>query len=68
LIEHIERRHIPDPTPDNHVVTTFELSGAGTLLTLRMTLPDAGPHQQMLDIDPTDGMEQSYAKLDAIKF
>jgi uncharacterized protein YndB with AHSA1/START domain len=27
LIEHIERMHIPDLTPDNHIVTTFASSG-----------------------------------------
>lgn len=39
---HVERMHLPDPTPDNHVETTFEADGAGTLMTMRMTLPDAG--------------------------
>ena len=68
LIEHIERMHIPDPTPDNHIVTTFAPSGEGTLLTLRMTLPDAGSRQQMLDMGVADGMEESYAKLDENNF
>ncbi len=66
LIEHIERMHIPDPTPDNHIVTTFEAHGAGTLLTLRMTLPDAGSRQQMLDMGAADGMEVSFTALDKI--
>jgi len=26
-IVHVERMHLPDPTPDNHVVTTFEADG-----------------------------------------
>ena len=39
LIVHVERMHLPDPTPDNHVETTFEPDGAGTLMTMRMTLP-----------------------------
>jgi hypothetical protein len=30
LIEYIERMHIPNPTPDNHIITTFASSGAGT--------------------------------------
>jgi uncharacterized protein YndB with AHSA1/START domain len=68
LIEHIERMHIPDPTHDNHIVTTFASSGVGTLLTLRMTLPDAGSRQQMLDMGGADGMEESYAKLDENNF
>ena len=31
-IVHIERMHLPDPTPDNHVETTFEPDGSGTLM------------------------------------
>ncbi len=38
---HIERMHLPDPTPDNHVETMFRPDGTGTLMTMRMTLPDA---------------------------
>ena len=68
FIEHIERMHIPAPTPDNHIVMTFASSGVGTLLTLRMTLPDAGSRQQMLDMGGAEGMEESYAKLDEINF
>ena len=30
-IVHVERMHLPDPTPDNHVETTFEKDGRGTL-------------------------------------
>src|ERR1051325_7021654 len=37
-IVHVERMHMPDPTPDNHVVTTFTADGSGTLVTMRMTL------------------------------
>lgn len=29
-IVHVERMHLPDPTPDNHIVTTFEADGGGT--------------------------------------
>lgn len=68
LIEHVERMHMPDPSPDSQCHTTFEASGGGTLLTLTMTLPDAETRQGMLDMGVTDGMEQSYAKLDAITF
>ena len=28
-IVHVERMHMPDPCPDNHVVTTFEPDGRG---------------------------------------
>src|SRR5436309_1175468 len=35
-IVHVERMHLPDPTPDNHVETRFEPDGSGTLMTIRM--------------------------------
>ena len=38
---HVERMFLPDPTPDNHVVTTFEPDDTHTLMTMRMTLPDS---------------------------
>jgi hypothetical protein len=56
--------HIPDPTPDNHIVTTFEPRGAGTLLSVRMTLPDAEARQAMLDFGAVEGLEASYVKLE----
>ena len=61
---HVERMHLPDPTPDNHVVTTFEPDGEGTLLTLRMTLPDAATREAMLATGMDQGMEASYARMD----
>lgn len=63
-IVHIERMHLPDPTPDNHVETRFAPDGEGTLLTLRMTLPDAETRTAMLATGMEDGMEASYARLD----
>lgn len=63
-IEHIERMHIPDPTPDNHVVTTFEPSAGGTLLTMTMTLPNAEARKMMLASGMEHGMEASYEKLE----
>src|ERR1700687_5470289 len=39
-IVHVERMHMPNATPDNHVDTRFDADGAGTLMTMRMTLPD----------------------------
>src|SRR6516165_6120867 len=44
-IVHVERMHLPDPTPDNIVETRFDPDFAGTLMTLRMTLPDAQTRQ-----------------------
>lgn len=65
-IVHVERMHLPDPTPDNHIVTTFTPDGTGTLLTMRMTLPDAETRKAMLATGMEHGMEDSYARLDAM--
>jgi uncharacterized protein YndB with AHSA1/START domain len=62
-IVHVERMHLPDPTPDNHVVTTFVADGSGTLMTMRMTLPDAETRKAMLATGIEHGMEASYARL-----
>ena len=64
---HIERMHLPDPTPDNHVETTFVADAGGTLLTLRMTLPDAQTRAAMLATGMEHGMETSYARLEAME-
>jgi uncharacterized protein YndB with AHSA1/START domain len=63
-IVHVERMHLPDPTPDNHVETTFETDGTGTLMTIRMTLPDAQTRASMLATNMEKGMEDSYARLE----
>jgi uncharacterized protein YndB with AHSA1/START domain len=63
-IVHVERMHLPDPTPDNHVETIFERDGTGTLMTLRMTLPDADTRAAMLKTGMEHGMEASYVRLD----
>ena len=63
-IEHVERMHLPDPTPDNHVVTTFAADGQGTLMTMRMTLPDEATRSSMLATGMDRGMEASYARLE----
>ena len=65
-IVHIERMHLPDPTPDNHIVTTFEEDGAGSLMTMRMTLPDAATRAAMLATGIEHGMEASYVRLEAM--
>ena len=61
---HVERMFLPDPTPDNHVETRFEAGGAGTLLTMRMTLPDAETRTAMLATGMGEGMEASYARME----
>lgn len=63
-IVHVERMHMPDPTPDNRVETTFEADGNGTLMTMRMTLPDAATRTAMLATGMEHGMEASYARLE----
>lgn len=65
-IVHIERMHLPEPTPDNRVETVFEADGAGTLMTMRMTLPDAKTREAMLATGMEQGMEASYARLETV--
>lgn len=65
-IVHVERMHLPDPTPDNHVETRFEADGAGTLMTMRMTLPDAETRSAMLASGMEGGMEASYARMEEV--
>jgi len=65
-IVHVERMFLPDRTPDNHVETRFEPDGGGTLMTMRMTLPDAQTRAQMLTTGMEHGMEASYVRLEGI--
>ena len=65
-IVHVERMHMPDATPDNHVETRFEPDGTGTLMTMRMTLPDANTRAAMLASGMEQGMEASYARLEGV--
>jgi uncharacterized protein YndB with AHSA1/START domain len=65
-IVHVERMHLPDPTPDNHVETRFEQDGEGTVMTLRMTLPDEQTRATMLATGMEGGMEKSYVRLDGM--
>jgi uncharacterized protein YndB with AHSA1/START domain len=63
-IVHVERMHLPAPTPDNHVETKFDPDGTGTLMTMRMTLPDAQTRSRMLATGMEHGMEASYVRLE----
>jgi uncharacterized protein YndB with AHSA1/START domain len=63
---HVERMHLPDPTPDNHVETLFEPDGDGTLMIMRMTLPNAEVRKSMLATGMETGMEASYNNLDSL--
>jgi uncharacterized protein YndB with AHSA1/START domain len=65
-IVHIERMFLPDPTPDNHVETRFDPDGSGTLMTMRMTLPNAATRAAMLSTGMEHGMEASYVRLETM--
>ena len=65
-IVHVERMHLPDATPDNHVETRFDPDGSGTLMTVRMTLPDAETRKAMLTSGMEHGMKASYLRLESI--
>ena len=65
-IVHVERMHLPDPTPDNHVETIFEPDGDGTLMTMRMTLPDEATRAAMLATGMERGMAISYDRLETL--
>ena len=67
-IVHVERMHMPERGPDNHVVTTFAPDGTGTLMTMRMSLPDAKTRKAMLATGIERGMEASYARLERLSW
>lgn len=62
---HVERMHLPDPTPESRVDTQFHAAaGGGTTMTMRMTLPDAETLEATLATGMADGMETSFARLE----
>jgi len=63
---HVERMHLPAPTPDNYIETDFAPDGTGTLMTMRMTLPDAQTREAMLATGMEHGMEASYVRLESL--
>jgi len=65
-ILHVERMYLPDATPDNLVETRFEQDGEGTLMTIRMTLPDEQTRAGMLASGMERGMEASYVRLEGM--
>ena len=65
-IVHVERMHMPDATPDNHVETRFAADGQGTLMAMRMTLPDAATREAMLATGMDQGMEASYQRMEKV--
>lgn len=62
---HVERMHMPNPMPEIRVETRFDPQGSGTLLTLRMTLPDEANRKAMLSTGMEGGMEMSFARLES---
>lgn len=65
-IEHVERMHLPATTPDNHIVTTFAPDGGGTLMVMRMELPNEETRTAMLATGMDKGMEASYVRLETM--
>jgi uncharacterized protein YndB with AHSA1/START domain len=65
-IVHVERMHLPEATPDNRIETRFDPDGSGTLMTMRMTLPDAEIRARMLASGMEHGMEASYVRLESM--
>jgi len=65
-IVHVERMFLPDRTPDNHVETRLDPDGTGTLMTMRMTLPNAETRAAMLSTGMEHGMEASYVRLEGM--
>lgn len=64
---HVERMHLPDPTPDNRIETRFAEDGrGGTRMTMTMTLPDAETRAAMLATGMEEGMAASYDRLDPV--
>lgn len=63
---HVERMFLPEPTPDNHIETRFDPDGKGTLMTMRMTLPDEKTRAAMLATGMEHGMEASYVRLEGM--
>jgi hypothetical protein len=53
-------------TKNNLAETRFEPDGTGTLMTMRMTLPDAETRAAMLATGMEHGMEASYVRLEAM--
>lgn len=65
-IVHVERMFLPERTPDNHIETRFDADGKGTLMTMRMTLPDEKTRAAMLATGMEHGMEASYVRLEGM--
>ena len=65
-IVHVERMFLPERTPDNRIESRFEAEPGGTLLTMRMSLPDAAARAAMLATGFNRGMEASFTRLEGL--
>lgn len=65
-IVHIEGMFLPDPTPDTHVETLLTPDGTGTVLTVTMTLPNAEDRDAALASGMTEGLDDSYTRLETL--
>lgn len=63
---HTERMQFDQNTVEYRVETRFEADEGGTLLTVRMMMPDAATLQTMLESGMEHGMEASYARVDPV--
>ena len=63
---HRETMYLPDPLPEAQIETRFDPDGAGTLLTMTITLPDAASMDGMISSGMSGGMEGCYGMLDKI--
>lgn len=61
---HVERMHLPGPTPVDRVETLLESAVEGALLAIRMTLPDAESFKATLATGKAEGMKTNYKRLD----
>ena len=65
-IEHVERMHLPEVTPDAHVVTEFSARPHGTHMKMRIRAPDLATGSGMVVTGMTDRMAASCLRLDEI--
>ena len=68
-IVHVERMHIGEgvgPTPYTRIETWFDAEGKGTLMRMRMRLPDEKTRAMMLATGMEKGMEASYVRLEGL--
>lgn len=66
LIRHVERMHLPDPTPECRVETRFAAEDGATLMTMTMDVDDPAKMAAMIASGMAAGMEASYARLDLL--